>query len=110
MLPRRLRLQRAAFTQTGKEMRAVSPHFSVSVRPGVPGTAAIISKKVEKTSVGRHRLKRRILSVALPWCGSPDAGVLIYARAGANMLPYSVVTTELTELLTRLLGTHPSVR
>ncbi len=108
MLPRRLRISRAAFSNTGKEMRVTSPHFSVSIREGTPGVAAIISKKVEKTSVGRHRLKRRILAAAVPHLPT-QAQVFIYARAGAPVLPYKTLETELTALLHRLSGTH-SVR
>lgn len=105
MLPRRLRISRAAFSNTGKEMRVTSPHFSVSVREGTPGVAAIISKKVEKTSVGRHRLKRRMLAAAVPHIPA-EAQVFIYARAGASLLPYAVLEAELHTLLRRLSATH----
>ncbi len=109
MLPRRSRLTRAAFSNTGKEMRAVSPHFSVSIRETeTTGIAAIISKKVEKTSVGRHLLKRRMMGVAREWCATPHA-VMIYARTGAGSLPYAELKKELHALLARLLGA-PSVR
>lgn len=93
-------------THTGKEMRAASPHFSVSVRVGASGSAAIISKKTEKTSVGRHRLKRRILAVIAPWC-SDTRSVVVYARAGSSSLPYKLLQAELSDLLEKLLGTSP---
>lgn len=103
MLPRRMRLQRGATTHTGKEMRAASPHFSVSVRLGQTGAGAVISKKTEKTSVGRHRLKRRILAVLKPWCVE-NKTIVVYARAGSPSLSYKVLSEELTPLLTKLLG------
>ncbi len=103
MLPRRLRLSRAAFTIRGPEMRLASPHFSVSIREGQAGCGAVISKKTEKSSVGRHKLKRRILTAVRPWCGETRS-ITIYARAGSPSLPYSVLRVELTELLTKLLG------
>ncbi len=84
----------------------MSPHFSVSVRMGGPGSAAIISKKTEKTSVGRHRLKRRILSVMAPWC-SESRSVTVYARAGSSALPYQLLRAELRGLIEKLLGTPP---
>lgn len=108
MLPRRLRLPRAAFSNTGKEMRAVSPHFSVSIRKGMGGIAAVVSKKTEKTSVGRHRLKRRMVSVAAAF-HSPTHAIVIYARSGASALPFKTTHEELVGLLGRLLGT-PGVR
>lgn len=108
MLPRRLRISRAAFTNTGKEMRVVSPHFSVSMREGTPGAAVIISKKVEKTSVGRHRLKRRVVA-AIEHHLPLEAALFIYARAGAAQLPYAAIREELTSLLHRL-SDHSAVR
>ncbi|MBP7741531.1 MAG: ribonuclease P protein component [Candidatus Pacebacteria bacterium] len=106
MLPRRLRLTREAQTHTGKEMRAVSPHFSVSVRPGGAGAGVVVSKKTEKTSVGRHRLKRRVLSLLRPWC-SQTYSLVVYARAGSPTLPFSVIEEELTPILIKLLGRPP---
>lgn len=81
----------------------MSPHFSVSIRVGKTGAGAVISKKTEKTSVGRHRLKRRILAVLRPWCAS-DKTIVVYARSGSPSLPYKALHTELSELLTKLLG------
>ena len=89
-------------------MRAVSPHFSVSIRLGQAGAGVVVSKKTEKTSVGRHRLKRRVLSVLRPWC-SPNHSITVYARAGSSSLPFSVVEEEVITLLTKLLG-HAAVR
>ena len=106
MLPRRLRLTRGRVPHTSKEMRAASPHFSVSVRTGSSGSGAIISKKTEKTSVGRHRLKRRILSIIEPHCSEKRA-ILVYARAGSSLLPYRLLKTELSALIEKLLGTSP---
>lgn len=105
MLPRNLRLSRAHFASTGPEKRAASPHFSVSVREseGNGGCAVIISKKVAKLSVTRHRLKRRALAVLRPWC-SPSRAVVVYARPGSALLPYEAVAEELSLLLARVLG------
>ncbi|MDB5264973.1 MAG: Ribonuclease protein component [Parcubacteria group bacterium] len=108
MIPRRLRLSRAHFASIpGKpgEKRAASPHFSVSVckSEGNGGSAAVISKKVEKTSVGRHRLKRRVLAVLAP-LSSKNQAVIVFARAGSQKLPYSLLKEELFELLSRVMG------
>ncbi len=103
MLPRKLRLSRALFAPTGPETRVASPHFSLSIREGQGGCAAVISKKVAKLSVRRHLLKRRILSVMRPWCSS-NRSLVVYARSGSSLLTYEALQTELSELLTRALG------
>lgn len=61
----------------------------------------VVSKKVEKTAVGRHRLKRRIGTIVRPFC--EKASFSLYARKGSNTLSYKELTEELTELLGRLL-------
>ena len=81
-------------------MRAASPHFSVSVRPK-GGTMIVVSKKVEKTAVGRHRLKRRISTIVRPFC--ENGSFSLYARKGSSTLSYKELTNELTELLSQLL-------
>lgn len=66
----------------------------------------MVSKKVSKLSVGRHLLKRRVLSVLKAWC-LPTRTVIVYARPGSQTLPYQALKEELTELLTRA---FPEVR
>jgi ribonuclease P protein component len=85
-----------------------SKHFSISATPAKVGCAAIVSKKVEKTSVGRHRLKRRMLSCL---SSAPIQGyaVVVYARTGSNTLSYNELTQELCELCAKL-PTPPQVR
>lgn len=61
----------------------------------------VVSKKVEKTAVGRHRLKRRISSIIRPFCDT--ASFSLYARSGSSALSHKEITQELTELLGRLL-------
>lgn len=108
MLPRRLRLTRAALTHSGKEMRATSPHFSVSVRAEQTGSGVVVSKKTEKTAVGRHRLKRRVLNIIAPYC-KDGASLTVYARAGSSSLSFQEISQELLGVLDQLLG-HRSVR
>ena len=108
MIPRKLRLTRAHFAPTGPEKRLVSSHFSVSIRENQEngGCAVVVSKKVSKLSVGRHLLKRRVLSVLKPWCLSSRA-LIIYARPGSQTLPFPALKLELEDLLARA---FPEVR
>lgn len=99
-----MRLSRAHFAPQGPEKRAQSAHFSVSVRTVVAGTggcAAVISKKIARLSVARHLLKRRIYAVVRPFCTKNQA-VIVYARAGASTLPFSVVRAEIIDLLAQV--------
>ncbi|MES2931511.1 MAG: ribonuclease P protein component [Patescibacteria group bacterium] len=108
MIPRKLRLTRAHFAPSGPEKRLVSSHFSLSIREKQDhgGCAVVVSKKVSKLSVGRHLLKRRVLSVLKPWC-LPSRALIVYARPGSQTLPFPVLKEELEELLTRA---FPEVR
>lgn len=102
MIPRTMRLSRAHFAPTGPEIRATSPHFSLSTweAPQKGGVAAVISKKTARFAVSRHLLKRRILAAILPYA-SVDQALIIYARPGASALPYQSLKQELEELITR---------
>lgn len=103
-----MRLSRAHFAPSGPEKRLASTHFSLSVREAQEngGCAVVVAKKVAKLSVSRHLLKRRVLSVVRPWCLATRA-LIVYARPGANTLPYPALEAELTELLSRA---FPEVR
>lgn len=100
MLPRRMRLSRQDLSGFKPAMRVDSPHFSVALGPEgqKPGFAAVISKKVAKLSVTRHLLKRRIMAVFKDFPENARS-VVVYAKAGAPSLPFSVLKEELSALL-----------
>lgn len=100
MLPRPKRLDRASFGKVAAGKRAATRHFSVSILPSVEGRAAVVvSKKVAKRAVDRHLLKRRVLSILASHV-VPGRSFVVYARSGSPSLPYTVLTAEITELLT----------
>lgn len=105
MIPRRLRLARAHVASPTHGTKSTGAHFSVSVREGlgVGGCAVVVSKKVAALSVTRHRLKRRMLAVMRPWC-TPDVALVVYARPGSAVLPFSELAEELHGTLMRILG------
>jgi len=104
MLPRSRRLPRAGFEQAGLT-RAASPHFSISFGEGRPlkGGAVVVSKKVAKSSAGRHLLKRRVRETVRPWV-LPGRALIIHARPGADQLPFPELKAELEALLRQSLG------
>lgn len=79
----------------------VSKHFSLSATLNKVGCAVIVSKKVEKSSVGRHRLKRRVLA-SLAGVLTPGYAIVVYARAGSSALSYKELTQELRSMLAQL--------
>ena len=107
MFERSLRLSRQAITTISSSpsaKRATSEHFSVVYMPtdsAAGGCAVVVSKKVTKTSVGRHLLKRRVRAALADWC-RPSYALIVYARAGSATLPYSVIADELSNLLPRV--------
>ena len=81
-------------------MRATSPHFSVSFKsaPSEGGCGVVVSKKVERSSVKRHLLKRRIREVLRNHC-SKDTVLIVYARPKCQLLSFEALKTELDTLL-----------
>ncbi len=63
------------------------------------GHAVVVSKKVAKLSVTRHKVKRRVLA-ALRTLTLP-ASVVVYPRASAVMLDYQSTKAELATLLSK---------
>ena len=98
---RRIHLSRPDFTAVSSDRaakRLTSSHFSITISNKGIGVAVVVSKKVAKSSVERHLLKRRIREVVAPF--STDKGaVIVYARPGAAALPFSEITTEIHALL-----------
>jgi ribonuclease P protein component len=99
MLKKGKRLSRTAFASVAGGKRATSAHFSITAaRSGEGRAAAVVSKKVAKSAVARHRLKRRILSVLAPTL-LPGHSFIVYARAGSPTLPFGALKQELETLL-----------
>ena len=101
MSKRRLQISRSDFTNVSNDRsakRGSTPHFSVVCSVFGVGSAVVVSKKVAKSSVQRHQIKRRIREIIAPWC-SDSFGIIVYARAGSAALPYSDMASELTPLL-----------
>jgi ribonuclease P protein component len=111
---RRLHLSRLDFNAASKDRtakRGASLHFSIVISQAGAGTAVVVSKKVAKSSVERHLIKRRVREAVAAISNSvPKASVshgthatIVYAKAGSGALPYSEITTELNALLLPLL-------
>jgi ribonuclease P protein component len=106
MLPRKQRLPRYGFPQLRTLARAQSAHFSISYGEStVPGAAVIVPKKVVKSSVGRHRIKRQVLATLQPHVGSFRT-IIIAVRGDAANVPSLVLRDELNSLLRSILPTR----
>jgi ribonuclease P protein component len=107
MFPRRLRLSRRGFMEVSADRsakRATSEHFSAVLSVSHlsnSGCAVVVSKKVAKSAVARHLLKRRIRAALHEWCSSSH-GLILYARAGSTEVPFSEISSEISNLLPRL--------
>ena len=107
MLPRKLRLSRSGFEAARGLRRASSAHFSVSYtdHAALAGCAVVVSKKVAKSAVQRHLMKRRIRPLLLPFAGGTRA-IIVHALPGSAELPPSALRDELTTLLRSILSAH----
>lgn len=86
-------------------MRALGPHFSISYGPSPDkgGCGVVVPKKVEKSSVKRHLLKRRIREVLKRYC-TKDTVLIVYARPGSQELSFEELSKELGEQIERTQG------
>ena len=102
MFPKRKRLSREGFRGVGSSQRISSPHFSIAYPRHESGYAVVVGKTVDKKSVGRHLVKRRVLAV-LRSLSLPKA-LVIFAKPSAGKLSFEEIKTELTELMSRVSG------
>ena len=101
MFPKGKRLSRASFPLVAAgQRRAVTPHFSFSASREGQGYAVVVSKKVAKSSVARHRLKRRVLARLKDASLSPS--LIVYARAGAPALTPAELSAEIAAGLAKI--------
>ena len=101
MLRRPSRLPREGFRAVALGKRLVAPHFSISYGKGVGQAAVVVSKKVARTSVARHLLKRRVMDIASPRTGK-GVSFIVYARKGATELSFKAIKAELEPLFDTL--------
>jgi ribonuclease P protein component len=106
MAKRQLHILRSDFNAISRDRnakKAVSTHFSATSSVLGVGYAVVVSKKVAKSSVSRHLMKRRVREATRPFCDDSRA-IIIYARAGAGTLPYAAIIEELSPLLQRIVS------
>jgi len=100
MFPRDKRVSREAFPKLlSSRKRLFSIHFSATLADTPKGVAAVVAKRFIATSVGRHLLKRRILSVLRTLPTLPAEGVIVFAKSGAEKLTFKQLSEELTDML-----------
>ena len=108
MFARSLRLSRAGFERTRSLRRASAPHFSVSYGSlgQDAGLGVIVPKKVVKSAVARHRLKRRLREIlrTLAATGGLPSVIIVSARTGADSLTYAHMSDELSEAFKAILA------
>jgi ribonuclease P protein component len=98
MLPKNIRLSREGFDEAFKAKRSHTEHFIVSFTDNtiLGGSAVIVSKKVAKTSVARHALKRKVRAL-LPQWSSKHRILIITAKKGADKLSSAEIGEELSK-------------
>ena len=104
---RKYRAARTDIEETIKKGLTVSEDFLYAKvsRSSAPkaGFAAVVSKKTEKTSSGRHLLKRRIHAAieSLLSAMDPDFNktVVFFAKKANNPIPYVQIRKEVEKIL-----------
>ncbi|PCI28834.1 ribonuclease P protein component [Candidatus Kaiserbacteria bacterium] len=74
-------------------------HVSVrSIKTSSPTKATVvISKKVEKTAVGRNRIKRRVREILKEVKLPNERTIIIYAKKGINEIKREALKVEIQE-------------
>lgn len=110
MLSRKYRANRTDIENAIKMGQTVSENYSyakVSRKdPEKAGFAIVVSKKIEKTSVGRHLIKRKIsaaIEASLPKM-SPDfkRTVVFFPKKTEKLISYQEIKKEIEKILTGL--------
>lgn len=98
MIARRNRLARENFQTLLKVGRRISSkHFSITYSKSIKGCAVVVGKKIIKTSVGRHKIKRRVKYMLNML--EINYGCVIFAKKGASLLSFSDLKEEISTLL-----------
>lgn len=105
MFPRPLRLTRKAFAENRGLERSQSSHFHISYKEPVQsgGSLIVVPKKIVKSAVGRHLLKRRLKAIVRPW-STPNRVLVISTRKGVQDLSYDQLSSELSSALQAILA------
>lgn len=67
----------------------------------VSGYAVVVSKKVARLSVTRHRIKRQILSILRSFPELPEA-LIVFPKASAFQLDLLHIQADLTNLFSKI--------
>ncbi|MEK7135557.1 MAG: ribonuclease P protein component [Patescibacteria group bacterium] len=100
MFHRHQRLPRAVFSpalSTGR--RISSAHFTATLPKDAKGYAVVVSKKVARLSVTRHRIKRRVLAALRARPSPLPPSLILYPRPSVLNMSYDALQKELTKLL-----------
>jgi ribonuclease P protein component len=111
MIPRKYRATRIDIESTIKAgVTLDSPILYAKVskkEPEKTGFAIVISKKVEKTSTGRHLIKRRISDVIEKNLGGIKKDVkktvIIFAKKSEKIPSYAEIKRDLESILTKII-------
>ncbi len=103
---RRERLSRAMFPAAlSAGLRLSSPHFTFVVSKEAKGYAVVVSKKVVRLSVTRHRIKRRVLA-ALRTLPSLPPALIIFPKSSASSVSYQDMRMEIADILSKINQHH----
>lgn len=102
MFSRRERLPKALFPSALKTGRRISsPQFSVIVPEAVHGYAVVVSKKVARLSVTRHRIKRQVLAALKAAPVLPPA-LILFPQASVARMTYKDIKVEILHILSKI--------
>ena len=106
MLPIKRRINKETFNLVMKDgvfvsLNGVYLKYTVKKDPSPSLFAFVVPKKVKKTSIGRHLLKRKMTAVVEKVILNIKNGyfIIIFAKEGVCTLPYNEIEKEILNLL-----------
>lgn len=109
MLPTKLRVKKELFPEIAKKgsfLSGENVYIRFLDRKDNKAThfSFIVPVKVDKTSVGRHRIKRKMTAAVEKSLSNLGTGlsILIYAKKDLSALPLSQIEEEILKLLSKI--------
>jgi ribonuclease P protein component len=84
--------------------RLSSPHFTLIFSKEAKGYAVVVSKKVARLSVTRHRIKRQVLT-ALRTLALPSS-LVVFPKSSASSVSYQDIRAEIAGVLSKINQHH----
>lgn len=102
MLPKRARIQRKNFPSLYRMRKMVGEFFVVYIQEEETKAASVVvPKKIEKSSVERHKIKRRIYAICSKHFDLLQGVYIIFPTKSAKGIKFDILERSLCALISK---------